>query len=242
MPNGRRSNKRSSRAPKRKSPPRRRTRRAAPKPSGPFRSFVSNDPFRPTMSTKLHYTVNLTMSSGLGGLFGPEHIFRCNSLYDPDYTSGGHQPYGYDQLELLYRKYKVNAVAVNVTYSDPNQDGTLIGFTFQPPGGSATLAGGLPSTIEEQPMSIVRRINNTGKQVGKLKQFFPISTVSGLSKLQFGADVDLFTAATGTNPAASPLFRVAVATTQGSTSTLTVSVSLTYYCTFYERKGLPAST
>lgn len=35
--------------------------------------------------------------------------FRMNSIYDPDYTGLGHQPFGYDQLELQYGRYNVIA-------------------------------------------------------------------------------------------------------------------------------------
>lgn len=33
--------------------------------------------------------------------------FRLNSLYDPDVTFTGHQPYGFDQWATFYQKYRV---------------------------------------------------------------------------------------------------------------------------------------
>lgn len=33
--------------------------------------------------------------------------FNLNSVYDPDRSSTGHQPYGYDQLSALYNRYRV---------------------------------------------------------------------------------------------------------------------------------------
>jgi hypothetical protein len=39
---------------------------------------------------------------------GPKEIvFRLNSLYDPDYTSTGKQPYYYDSLAGIYDRYRV---------------------------------------------------------------------------------------------------------------------------------------
>lgn len=37
------------------------------------------------------------------------YVYRCNSLYDPDYTGGGHQPRNFDQMSSIYAKYSVNA-------------------------------------------------------------------------------------------------------------------------------------
>ncbi len=33
--------------------------------------------------------------------------FRLNSLFDPDLTNAGHQPYGFDQMAALYNRYRV---------------------------------------------------------------------------------------------------------------------------------------
>lgn len=38
---------------------------------------------------------------------GAVYTFRANSIFDPDYTSTGHQPYGRDSYALLYNHYTV---------------------------------------------------------------------------------------------------------------------------------------
>jgi hypothetical protein len=38
---------------------------------------------------------------------GHPYLFRLNSLFDPDYTSTGHQPRGFDQWKTMYNKYCV---------------------------------------------------------------------------------------------------------------------------------------
>lgn len=35
------------------------------------------------------------------------HVYRCNSIFDPDYTAAGHQPSGHDQWANLYDMYTV---------------------------------------------------------------------------------------------------------------------------------------
>lgn len=47
-----------------------------------------------------------------------EHIFRLNSLYDPDLTNPGHQPLGFDQLSPLYTYYTVIGCRARVTITN----------------------------------------------------------------------------------------------------------------------------
>lgn len=44
------------------------------------------------------------------------HTFRFNDLYDPDYTSGGHQPIGFDQLMVWYNHFTVLGGKLKATF------------------------------------------------------------------------------------------------------------------------------
>lgn len=55
--------------------------------------------------TKMKYSATLTPSTS--GLQSGLYQINMNSLYDPDRTGGGHQPYGFDQIGNLYNKYRV---------------------------------------------------------------------------------------------------------------------------------------
>lgn len=61
----------------------------------------------PILKTKLRYAENVYASSA-GGDY--TYIFRLNSIYDFDYTGGGHQPMGHDELSNLYEYYRVTGV------------------------------------------------------------------------------------------------------------------------------------
>lgn len=43
-----------------------------------------------------------------------EYVFRANSIYDPNYTSTGHQPLAHDQLQTLYGRYLVTGSRIRV--------------------------------------------------------------------------------------------------------------------------------
>lgn len=46
------------------------------------------------------------------------HVFRLNSIQDPDFTGAGHQPMGHDQLVNLYSRYRVLGVKVRATFGN----------------------------------------------------------------------------------------------------------------------------
>jgi len=113
----------------------------------------------------------------------------------------------------------------------------VIAATFQPPDATFSLNGKTSTQIKEQPMSITRAINNTGSQRGYLKQYFPIHSLSGLTRLQVKADVDLFSSPTGGNPEAVPFFRCSAGSDRGNAgATILINIKVTYFATMYERK------
>jgi len=54
--------------------------------------------------SKHKYAETVTLN-GLGGL--QSYVWNLNSMWDPNRTGVGHQPYGYDQLSNLYNRYRV---------------------------------------------------------------------------------------------------------------------------------------
>lgn len=65
---------------------------------------------------KLRYsdTVTLTATSGLLATY----VFRANDLYDPDFTSTGHQPMGFDQMMQNYNHFVVLKSRATVTFKN----------------------------------------------------------------------------------------------------------------------------
>lgn len=67
----------------------------------PHKSLLGNK-----LAVKLKYNANFTLQAE--GTGQPEsHILRTNGLVDPDFTSGGHQPRGFDEIMPLYRHFTV---------------------------------------------------------------------------------------------------------------------------------------
>lgn len=67
------------------------------------------------MAVKLRYCDTVLIDPATPGIAGV-HVFRANSLYDPDYTGTGHQPRGFDQLMTMYDHFVVVGARIHVTF------------------------------------------------------------------------------------------------------------------------------
>lgn len=203
---------------------------------GPMRMTNSHDPFGPVKFCKMHYTETFGLTAGTFGAIGTEVIYGLNNLYDPNYSGTGHQPYGRDQVAALYQKYIVNAVKIDITFTNPSEDGLVAAAMIQPSGASYAMTGKYQDAVREAPGSCLRPINNTGKQVSKVVQYVSLQKLNGLSKVQWNTQLDTFGAAAGSSPTSLSYLRVAVGSDSGNTGgTLIGRVTLTFYCKWYER-------
>jgi len=64
-------------------------------------------------------TFSLTSTSGAVAT----HVFAANDLYDPDRTSTGHQPMGFDQMMIFYNHFCVTKAIIKCTFK--NASGTF---------------------------------------------------------------------------------------------------------------------
>lgn len=70
--------------------------------------------FPAKQAATLKYVENLVLVS-TGGVTS-NYLFRLNSLYDPDYSSTGHQPIYFNQYMNVYNHYCVTGCKMTVTY------------------------------------------------------------------------------------------------------------------------------
>lgn len=204
---------------------------------GPLNQYVSADPFPPSKFSKLTYTESFTFTSGAGGILGSEQRMSLNSIFDPNMTGTGHQPYGHDQMALLYKNYKVYAVSFKLVFNNPSADGMYVGVRVCNPNDTQSITGLTGPVLQEAPMSTTRMINNTGKQVIVISQYFPMSTLLGLTPLQFkAATASPFSALFGNSPGNQPTLHFAAGSTAGATGdSIHCQCSVTYYTQAYER-------
>lgn len=88
------------------------------------RNQIVSDRFFTTLKYQVRpYSVTLNATTAVNGSI----ILRGNSLYDPEYSVGGGQPIGYDNIKTLYQFYKVHACKITArvfNHSSTNNGGT----------------------------------------------------------------------------------------------------------------------
>jgi len=150
----------------------------------------------PVLKTKLKYTENVYASSA-GGDY--TYIFRLNSIYDFDYSGGGHQPMGHDQLSTLYDHYKVTGVRwVVKAYLVDNTDVRPMRCAAWV--NDVTSNAATQSEAEEQAGAKNAMALYGGRDAGYLSGYTDIATVFGLTKEQSEGDGNLISLF-GANPA-----------------------------------------
>lgn len=80
---------------------------------------------------RLRYVQEVQLDAGTGTY--SQNLFRCNSLFDPDYTGVGHQPKGFDEWAGVYNHYTVmkstitaKAVTQTTSHTLPGIAGILL--------------------------------------------------------------------------------------------------------------------
>jgi len=98
----------------------------ADRPGGSVSSLV-REPWQPlfgsSVTRKLRYSTVFGGATTSGAITSTQ-VFRANDLFDPDFTSTGHQPMGFDQMMVFFNHFvvvwaKITIVAKNTTASAP---------------------------------------------------------------------------------------------------------------------------
>lgn len=66
---------------------------------------------------KMRYCDKVSVDAAASGDVA-HYYFRSNSIFDPDYTGTGHQPFGHDQWALLYNHYVVLGAKITVKFTN----------------------------------------------------------------------------------------------------------------------------
>jgi hypothetical protein len=191
----------------------------------------------PRKMVVLPYSYNSTLTAGSASVFGTEAIFRMNSIYDPLYSGTGVSPNGYSAWSAFYADYRVHAVEIDLTFTDPSADGMAVGALVEYSNDSFGLGGNSIQTADALQRSDVRPLNNTGDQTVRITKRFNIWDADGNTKLQWLANPG-YQAVFGQNPTLCPLMRIAAACFTSATPTVSCLVRLTYFAELFDRINL----
>lgn len=179
-------------------------------------------------------TIPAPQAAGSPSTYG----FRANSMYDPNYSGGGHQPMYYDQMSAIYTKYQVIASFIEVTLdqTDSTQNNYKIVVTSD-----NALQNDVAAVLEEYGAS--RPLINSSRSSPKVlkaswnaKKWYK-TTLSGLM-----ADNSKNTA-TGSNPTESIYYHIWSAPCVPSTimDSQAIQVKLILICMWRDPQDAPTS-
>lgn len=90
---------------------------------------LGQSPFPASMVTKHRYCETVALDAAIA--VPAYYVFSCNGLYDPNITSTGHQPLGFDEMSALYDHYTVlgSKITVNAqsVIADVSSGGCMVG-------------------------------------------------------------------------------------------------------------------
>lgn len=146
-------------------------------------------PFPMSRTVWMRYCTTISLDADTGG--SASYLFRANSIFDPDLTGTGHQPYGHDQWQSVYNHYLVSNSRIRVT-AIPQTTGTLtagiVGIAIKDDATVETDFDTIRETTGSKWTFAVAQRNNRVRNSFALKKMFPkeASSYQSLSA-QFGA-------------------------------------------------------
>jgi len=166
-------------------------------------------------------------SESLATVTGTNQVMNLNSIFDPDRTGTGHQPYGYDTMATLYNRYRVLSVDYKITFH-----AETLGFyivVLPSNGALATAITNLASfTLAcESPESVVR-CQGVGADDVIITGSIKLNQLNGVTLTEYLAD-DRFQSLFGASPGELILLNIGTYNGTGSTLGVDFSVEIIYH-------------
>lgn len=188
---------------------------------------------------KLKYTTAISLTSA--GLIA-HHIYRGNSLFDPDLSGGGFQPAGFDQWAAFYNRYRVHASSILVKARDnQTSDGNPFNMLLIMPKNDTT-----PETnyVDAACEPYAKKRFLPTKDAGyplTVKHYMTTRKIRGISKA--AAEDQDYQASISANPLREWYWHIYAQNVNASvvSQDVKVYIELTYYCTFMDRRPLDRS-
>lgn len=132
--------------------------------------------------TKLTYAENIQLIITAGA--PDEWQYRGNSVFDPDFTAAGGQPYLFDQLAALYASYEVHGSSIKVVCGPNDSAGVSAPYRISvTPTNASAAAAQDPAVMSELPYSKFRTFSGNGDN-DVIKSYMSTRRMLGFSKKQ----------------------------------------------------------
>lgn len=182
-------------------------------------------PIAPRTIARLKYCSFISRTLSLG--VGSDNLYRLNSIFDPDLTGTGTQPYGRDTYAAIYNRYRVFAVAYKATFSHTGT--AAANFSVLPTNSNSIIID--PELAREMP----RSRNGIGGALGAapvvLRGRVSLPALNGCTRQQYMAD-DRFQALQTDNPLEDLVLHIICQSPDNIT--VRVAIEMVYYVEFFD--------
>lgn len=203
-------------------------------------SSIAVEPWMPIFPVKitkwLRYSTSISLTATAGAV--ATYVFRANDLFDPDFTSTGHQPMGFDQLMLWYNHFCVLRSRIRIVVRNA---GFTTGTIAIRQDASSTPITVIDRIIEDGGL-VYAMIGYKGDSIGvtQLSMEMNIAKLQGLSPSAITADPTL-RGDVATSPTELSYFHIQLWDTLAATPVVQVEVVLEQQATFLEPRDVTES-
>lgn len=181
-------------------------------------------PFAQRYISKMKYSEQISQTGpGLGGL--TQFTMNLNSIFDPNRTGLGHQPYGHDSLQAIYNRYRVikcSYVISSISTGGSSGDAySIIGAL--PANEVLSITGGVSEVQENPRCKFITQAPNAALKV--LKGTVDIASLVGRTKAQYLAD-DRYQATYGSSPNELAVLNIFTGLLNGNAETMTAKLNV----------------
>lgn len=154
--------------------------------------------------------------------------FRLNSVFDPNVTGVGHQPYGFDQLAALFAHYRVFKTSWHVAFAPSND---RLHIAVAPVNGSNSFTS--VESLGEFPAAVSKVMAYAGGPPCTFRGSTWLPRLTGATSVQYRTD-DRYSAAVTTNPVEAMYHNIVVYNPSGGTVDTSMTVTFMYHVEFYD--------
>lgn len=209
-------------------------RRKAPRRRAPKRSTVvvnrALHPIPQRFITKMKYSEYVDTGSLTG-----QYSFNMNSLFDPNRTGIGHQPYGYDTLATLYNRYRVVSCGWRIQLAG---DASSAFVLTSLPANEIVTSTSISEMRENPRCKYIQQ--NPGSAALTLHGKCSLPSLMGRTKSQYMSD-DRYSANVGVSPAELAILNLQTANTADGIVGTKLQVLLEFTVEWFDIKNLAQS-
>lgn len=163
--------------------------------------------------------------------------FNMNSLHDPDFSGGGHQPRQWDQLKVFYRGYIVYGLSAVIeaytTDTSSSGEGFCVGFTTR--SNDSAIPGSYNDILERTNQRVKCRSISQPNPTTKIHTgYLRCHAVQGVTRNMWNHE-DQYQAGVGASPPIMPKLTVFAYSRDGTALGATkFTIRITYYAKMFD--------